>query len=878
MIEPISAQVALIPTLPQVDFGKDADLPMAHLQLGARAYSGCEELGCKTIKDVVEGMESRRLSASALGKKTIEEVTSAVRTLCEVTTQSGLVWECFWAKRELADGRIALTSASLQRTVTDVRRLGLGALHLKKACSGLKTVGITTVSGLLDAAHAGIGKLQNFGPAARAEVVQALPALSKAVLADGVVDWCRYARERGFALIPEVSSDTLTGETVLEYLPAICAAIVPNQLDDRGWQIFQRRFLVEEGNRLTLEELGSVYNLTRERVRQIESMAIEAIRKPVLEDDYFGLEFRLRPELRKIFTDARQHFHSLGLPAWPESRWIAELAQLWSVSAARIERYLRLLVEIFGYRRVRAERAPLEALIFDDATLKAESKRVAALVEAVHAVLEANGAGLDSFELAVALKKAGQKFAGLEEVPSLVQLCPTVERIGERYRLRFEHVRGRGDQAFRILLDAGAPLHYSDLLREINRRLPAAKRIEGKENLVNHMTADRRMRPIGRSGEWALVEWGLETRSLVDVIADVLSEAGEAMPREEIAAKVLEKRAGAEASIGMLLDFHADRFRKVGPRMYGLSAWGDPEGDASWWASDDVAKFIEEFLGPRRGQRVEFREMREAFSAVSGLSARSAQGVLAFHPAVEADRSDPKRPVKLRAKWQSYRRPTTARSDRPLQADRIAEAALSILAAHPTGEKQLIEIVRELEANLGFHRASIYAAISQSDEIETIAVDGSALKICRARGRVRTSFPQLIGFANDEWRAECERGVAKLTIHEVDIGLFLLGRQFDQAMRQLLESAAKHSTIPVTKDHLKTLANRITWAVDHKVFHDAATLNLLRVERNARGHEPAAVGERAAVLKFAPYLAGLYIDYLLMVEEKIKAFEGGLKA
>lgn len=124
----------------------ERDLPMAHLQLGNRAYNGCFDAACRTIGDVIAGLDSGSLSIVSLGKKTAEEVATAVRTLEEVTDGGGVDWEGFWTDRGIAEDRIALTSTNLERLAPDLRELPLGMLHLKKARSGLETVGITTIA------------------------------------------------------------------------------------------------------------------------------------------------------------------------------------------------------------------------------------------------------------------------------------------------------------------------------------------------------------------------------------------------------------------------------------------------------------------------------------------------------------------------------------------------------------------------------------------------------------------------------------------------------------------------------------------------------------------------------------------------------------
>lgn len=175
-----------------------------------------------------------------------------------------------------------------------------------------------------------------------------------------------------------------------------------------------------------------------------------------------------------------------------------------------------------------------------------------------------------------------------------------------------------------------------------------------------------------------------------------------------------------------------------------------------------------------------------------------------------------------------------------------------------------------MESELGVGRPNIYAAIDQSEDLEKIAVEKSVFKICRLKDRSFANFPQLDELRNGEWQAECERAVARLTLEDVDIGLFLLGRQFDRAMRYLLESARDLAKMPVSDGHLKRLQNRIDWALSNGIFEDGATLNLLRNERNERGHQPPTPEERRAIMRFAPFLAGLYIDYLIIIEKHIQ--------
>jgi hypothetical protein len=570
-----------------------------------------------------------------------------------------------------------------------------------------------------------------------------------------------------------------------------------------------------------------------------------------------------------MFQAAIEHFQTMALPVWARSRWINELAQVWQVpDDLLLDRY-RLLAEILEYRAVRLDEAALDPLVVSESNPGKEVKRIATLVRAVHASLSSECTGMDAFSLAKSLKKVGLQI--VDEIPALIELCSTAEVVEENfYRLRFEHLQGRRDQAVRVLSERGGPMHHRDLLRDIKCQLAPPKRIRRKENLVNQMIGDARIQPIGKTGQWALAEWGLETRSLVEIVEEVLGTAGEALHIDDLTERVLKFRPGAEVSIAMLLGLHPERFRKVAPRIYALTAWGDGARRSEWPQKDDIASFVASFFKSRGVAWVDFGDLQAAFSEKTGLSARSARGILAHHPAVHVERPDHHmRIASYQPNWSnlpSRRRTRTA----PLQMDFIVDAAKAKLLNAPTGERPLVEMVKELESELGIGRPNIYAAIDQSEDLEKIAVEKSVFKICRLIGRSFTNFPQLVELRSREWRGECERAVARLTLEDVDVGLFLLGRLFDQAMRYLLESARDRAKMPVLEGHFKRLQNRIDWALSNGIFQDGATLNLLKNERNQRGHQPPTTEERRAIMKFAPFLAGLYIDYLIMIEKRVQ--------
>jgi hypothetical protein len=207
------------------------------------------------------------------------------------------------------------------------------------------------------------------------------------------------------------------------------------------------------------------------------------------------------------------------------------------------------------------------------------------------------GAGLKSFvagadvkefeslskEAATALSKRGQDiFAKIENSAILeslgldseyiLSLCSTIEETADGlWKIKPDHYRPRigklsCDIVEKILREKGSRIHSSDIVRKFRRDHDHF--LENDRALMARMFNDGRFEPIGRTGYWVLKEWGLETGTIREVLATVLSRSTGPMNIDEIVVEVRKIIPCAASSVATYLQESPEKFTKLGPYTY----------------------------------------------------------------------------------------------------------------------------------------------------------------------------------------------------------------------------------------------------------------------------------------------------------------------
>ncbi len=317
-------------------------------------------------------------------------------------------------------------------------------------------------------------------------------------------------------------------------------------LNPRTREIVVNRYGLEKPERMTLESIGKTYDITRERVRQIENFALATIKKS---KDYKEHAF--------IFEELKTILKELGTVVGEEH--LMRTISKDPVVQNHINLYLALGEDFKKHKEddhfhahfstndaaaahVREALAKLYSSINEEDLVKEEEIFNRFLSHLSEVVSEYKGN-----------KEIIYRYLALSKVIGKNQLS-------EWGRTSSPHIRARGikDYAYLIMRKAGRPMHFKEVAAEINKTF-------GKKAHVatchNELIKDNRFVLVGR-GMYGLRDWGHTGGVVRDVITEVLKESGRSLSKDEIIKRVLAKRIVKPNTVLVNLQ-NAKFFKKV---------------------------------------------------------------------------------------------------------------------------------------------------------------------------------------------------------------------------------------------------------------------------------------------------------------------------
>jgi hypothetical protein len=296
-------------------------------------------------------------------------------------------------------------------------------------------------------------------------------------------------------------------------------------LPDRARDVLEKRYgLGKDGETSTLEAIGQVYGITRERVRQIENYGIASIQKSDIYQDY-----------ENVFSELQEIIDQLG------GGIIAEHILLDEISDDPILRNHIYFLLVVGNPFFKSKENP--AYTHRWYTEKKIAEMVEKALKSVYKSL--NRDELVSEEDILSRFKAElHELVGDRDEEVLrrwLLISKDIARnpLGEWGHAASPNVRVKGirDYAYLVVKRHGSPMHFREVAEAIEELFD---RKAHTATCHNELIKDERFVLVGR-GLYALTEWGYSAGVVKDVLRDILEKYGP-LTREEIIDKVRKER------------------------------------------------------------------------------------------------------------------------------------------------------------------------------------------------------------------------------------------------------------------------------------------------------------------------------------------------
>ncbi|MFH1866781.1 MAG: sigma factor-like helix-turn-helix DNA-binding protein [Patescibacteria group bacterium] len=308
-------------------------------------------------------------------------------------------------------------------------------------------------------------------------------------------------------------------------------------LSEREAQVLMRRFGLPDKSKETLESVGKSFQITRERVRQIEKLVISKIKKSA------KLQQALTPAKAIIIESIESEGGALT-----EQR----LLQILSDAAGHDmpNNTIRLfLFELFsdvvkpiGYN----DNEFRPAWLLHNTSLDFLKR----LLQLAFTLLEQAGKPVSDESLATniistkALSPLGLLLTDSKMVLSLLETGLLIKRnpYGEWGLASWETITPKrmSDKIYLVLKKDGKPLHFRTITQLINEQKFDHKHAHAP-TVHNELILDKRYVLVGR-GIYALKEWGYQPGVVAEVLVDILKSASKAMSRTELLQELQKRR------------------------------------------------------------------------------------------------------------------------------------------------------------------------------------------------------------------------------------------------------------------------------------------------------------------------------------------------
>jgi hypothetical protein len=364
-----------------------------------------------------------------------------------------------------------------------------------------------------------------------------------------------------------------------QFNPIELVADLLKNLSTKESDILSRRYGLLGKKRETLEQIGKYYDITRERIRQIEMATVKKLKD--------------LKNFRQEVENAEQHITRLlenngGI--MEEKHLLGELNYFGHNDESHNQSAHFILSNLLNHK--------IETINSDSDLLTGwklplvPTDLVKQVINELTSIIE-DEKNLIKLEKLVQLfqqrefyKKNHQELANLKIGASEEQLEQEIDKILHSYLRIAKNIdhnilgewglsswqtvlpKRMSDKVYLILRKIGKPLHFTEITNLINET-GFDKKIAYPATIHNELILDDRFVLVGR-GIYALKEWGYQPGTVIDIIVDILKKAEKPLTKEEIIKEVLGQRIVRKSTIYLALT-NKEKIKKLPDGTYTLN-------------------------------------------------------------------------------------------------------------------------------------------------------------------------------------------------------------------------------------------------------------------------------------------------------------------
>lgn len=322
-------------------------------------------------------------------------------------------------------------------------------------------------------------------------------------------------------------------------------------------EVVIKRFSLDNKPRQTLEKIGKKFGVTRERVRQIEKIGLNKLRRTII-----------NTKLKNISEMAMGLLNKSGGVA-NELKLVEELVKSLGGSQEQEGSMIKLLLSI-SPQFIKTTKSDDNVTFYYLKNIP--GKDIDAVIRKSLQVLEKEQKVMEEGKLLTELALGFNENTYTPEfIRSALATDTRIKKIENGYGLMtWRHVNPKSirDKAFIILKKTAKPLHFEVIAQEIQKAGFDRKSVT-VQAVHNELIRYDQFVLVGR-GLYGLKEWGYKEGTVADIIEDLLAKKSP-MTKQEIMTGVLRQRYVKKGTISLNLQKNP-HFVRVGRALYSLDS------------------------------------------------------------------------------------------------------------------------------------------------------------------------------------------------------------------------------------------------------------------------------------------------------------------